>query len=48
MIEIIQKGGLSSLYAGWRAVLCRNIPHSVIKVTWENVHWRDCTGEDII
>ncbi|XP_022853680.1 uncharacterized protein LOC111375119 isoform X2 [Olea europaea var. sylvestris] len=31
MIEIIQKGGLSSLYAGWRAVLCRNIPHSVIK-----------------
>ncbi|CAI9756499.1 unnamed protein product [Fraxinus pennsylvanica] len=31
LIEIIQKGGLSSLYAGWGAVLCRNIPHSVIK-----------------
>ncbi|KAL2503218.1 Mitochondrial substrate carrier family protein [Forsythia ovata] len=31
LIEIIQKGGLSSLYTGWGAVLCRNIPHSVIK-----------------
>lgn len=31
LIGIIEKGGLPSLYAGWRAVLCRNIPHSIIK-----------------
>lgn len=30
-IEIIRSGGLPSLYAGWRAVLWRNIPHSIIK-----------------
>lgn len=28
----IEKGGVATLYAGWRAVLCRNIPHSIIKV----------------
>ncbi|XP_078163492.1 mitochondrial substrate carrier family protein [Carex rostrata] len=27
----IEKGGVATLYAGWRAVLCRNIPHSIIK-----------------
>jgi len=32
LVGIIQKGGLLSLYAGWTAVLCRNIPHSIIKV----------------
>lgn len=32
MVGIIRKGGLSSLYAGWGAVLCRNVPHSIIKV----------------
>ncbi|XP_009795670.1 uncharacterized protein LOC107795550 isoform X1 [Nicotiana tabacum] len=31
LVEIIRSGGLPSLYAGWRAVLCRNIPHSIIK-----------------
>ena len=31
-VGIIGKGGLRSLYAGWGAVLCRNVPHSVIKV----------------
>ncbi|GAB2273915.1 hypothetical protein Dimus_008686 [Dionaea muscipula] len=31
MVRIIEKGGLSSLYTGWGAILCRNIPHSVIK-----------------
>ncbi|KAM3321752.1 hypothetical protein P3S67_002903 [Capsicum chacoense] len=30
-IEIIRSGGLPSLYMGWRAVLWRNIPHSIIK-----------------
>ena len=29
---IITNGGLPSLYAGWGAVLCRNVPHSIIKV----------------
>lgn len=33
LIGIIRNGGLSSLYAGWIAVLCRNIPHSMIKVS---------------
>ncbi|CAI8619430.1 unnamed protein product [Vicia faba] len=33
LIGIIKNGGLSSLYAGWKAVLCRNIPHSMIKVS---------------
>lgn len=33
LVGIIRTGGLPSLYAGWGAVLCRNIPHSVIKVT---------------
>ena len=32
-VGIIRNGGLSSLYAGWIAVLCRNIPHSMIKVS---------------
>ncbi|KAJ0105747.1 hypothetical protein Patl1_17726 [Pistacia atlantica] len=32
LIGIIKKGGLPSLYAGWGAVLCRNVPHSIIKV----------------
>ncbi|KAJ8764816.1 hypothetical protein K2173_010281 [Erythroxylum novogranatense] len=31
LFGIIRKGGLPSLYAGWGAVLCRNIPHSIIK-----------------
>jgi hypothetical protein len=31
-VGIIGKGGLRSLYAGWGAVLCRNVPHSIIKV----------------
>lgn len=32
LIGCLEKGGFSSLYAGWGAVLCRNIPHSIIKV----------------
>lgn len=36
--RIIEKGGLHSLYAGWGAVLCRNIPHSIIKFyTYESL-----------
>ncbi|XP_057994758.1 uncharacterized protein LOC110656062 isoform X2 [Hevea brasiliensis] len=32
------KGGLPSLYAGWGAVLCRNVPHSIIKFyTYESL-----------
>lgn len=31
LIVIIRSGGLPSLYAGWKAVLWRNIPHSIIK-----------------
>ncbi|CAM8944540.1 unnamed protein product [Rhodiola kirilowii] len=35
---VIQKGGLPSLYAGWGAVLCRNVPHSIIKFyAYENL-----------
>ncbi|XP_043718083.1 adenine nucleotide transporter BT1, chloroplastic/mitochondrial [Telopea speciosissima] len=30
-VQILKSGGLRSLYAGWGAVLCRNIPHSIIK-----------------
>ncbi|XP_058200809.1 uncharacterized protein LOC131315646 isoform X2 [Rhododendron vialii] len=32
LVGIISKGGLPSLYAGWGAVLCRNVPHSIIKL----------------
>ncbi|XP_021754173.1 uncharacterized protein LOC110719529 [Chenopodium quinoa] len=36
--RIINTGGLRSLYAGWGAVLCRNIPHSIIKFyTYESL-----------
>lgn len=31
LVGVIGKGGLRSLYAGWGAVLCRNVPHSIIK-----------------
>ncbi|KAF3340251.1 putative mitochondrial adenine nucleotide transporter BTL3 isoform X1 [Carex littledalei] len=31
LVGCIEKGGVATLYAGWRAVLCRNIPHSIIK-----------------
>ncbi|XP_073133974.1 uncharacterized protein [Henckelia pumila] len=31
LIEVVQKGGLPSLYTGWGAVICRNVPHSAIK-----------------
>lgn len=31
LVGIIEKGGLRSLYTGWGAVLCRNVPHSIIK-----------------
>ncbi|XP_057811978.1 uncharacterized protein LOC131026205 isoform X2 [Salvia miltiorrhiza] len=38
LIQVLQKGGLPSLYAGWGAVLCRNVPHSVIKFyTYESL-----------
>lgn len=38
LIGCLQKGGITSLYAGWGAVLCRNIPHSVIKFyTYESL-----------
>lgn len=31
LIGCLGKGGVPSLYTGWGAVLCRNIPHSIIK-----------------
>ncbi|KAG0473313.1 hypothetical protein HPP92_015170 [Vanilla planifolia] len=38
LIGCLQNGGLPSLYAGWGAVLCRNIPHSIIKFyTYESL-----------
>ncbi|XP_057525469.1 uncharacterized protein LOC130804861 isoform X2 [Amaranthus tricolor] len=36
--RITEVGGLRSLYAGWGAVLCRNVPHSIIKFyTYESL-----------
>ncbi|KAK9277768.1 hypothetical protein L1049_007315 [Liquidambar formosana] len=38
LVGIIGKGGLPSLYTGWGAVLCRNVPHSIIKFyTYESL-----------
>ncbi|CAJ1937426.1 unnamed protein product [Sphenostylis stenocarpa] len=38
LVGIIRNGGFTSLYAGWRAVLCRNVPHSIIKFyTYESL-----------
>uniref|UniRef100_A0A0R0IF80 Uncharacterized protein n=1 Tax=Glycine max TaxID=3847 RepID=A0A0R0IF80_SOYBN len=38
LVGIIRNGGFSSLYAGWRAVLFRNVPHSIIKFyTYESL-----------
>ncbi|KAM7525719.1 hypothetical protein LguiA_015621 [Lonicera macranthoides] len=38
LIGIVKKGGFSSLYTGWGAVLCRNVPHSIIKFyTYESL-----------
>ncbi|XVF52903.1 hypothetical protein PTKIN_Ptkin05aG0055700 [Pterospermum kingtungense] len=38
LVGIIRKGGLPSLYTGWGAILCRNIPHSIIKFyTYESL-----------
>ncbi|KAL4592574.1 hypothetical protein LXL04_005574 [Taraxacum kok-saghyz] len=35
---IVRKGGFSSLYNGWGAVVCRNVPHSIIKFyTYESL-----------
>lgn len=31
-VGVVVKGGLRGLYTGWGAVLCRNVPHSIIKV----------------
>ncbi|CAM0944656.1 unnamed protein product [Alopecurus aequalis] len=32
LVGCLQRGGIASLYAGWGAVLCRNIPHSIVKL----------------
>ncbi|KAM0949515.1 putative mitochondrial carrier domain superfamily [Dioscorea sansibarensis] len=47
LIGCLEKGGFSSLYAGWGAVLCRNIPHSIIKFyTYESLkQWMLKSGE---
>ncbi|KAI7741555.1 hypothetical protein M8C21_006323 [Ambrosia artemisiifolia] len=38
LLGIIGKGGFLSLYNGWGAVLCRNVPHSIIKFyTYESL-----------
>ncbi|KAL9246713.1 hypothetical protein vseg_020212 [Gypsophila vaccaria] len=45
-LRIIEKGGLLSLYAGWGAVLCRNIPHSIIKFyTYESLKQKFISSE---
>ncbi|CAL5020442.1 unnamed protein product [Urochloa decumbens] len=31
LVGCLKRGGVASLYAGWSAVLCRNIPHSIVK-----------------
>uniref|UniRef100_A0A804NUB4 Mitochondrial substrate carrier family protein n=1 Tax=Zea mays TaxID=4577 RepID=A0A804NUB4_MAIZE len=31
LVGCLKKGGIASLYTGWGAVLCRNIPHSIVK-----------------
>ncbi|KAL6911949.1 hypothetical protein ACP4OV_000754 [Aristida adscensionis] len=31
LVGCLKRGGIASLYAGWGAVLCRNIPHSIVK-----------------
>ncbi|KMS97871.1 hypothetical protein BVRB_5g123010 [Beta vulgaris subsp. vulgaris] len=44
--KIIETGGLTSLYAGWGAVLCRNIPHSIIKFyTYESLKQKLMSSE---
>ncbi|XP_071708035.1 uncharacterized protein [Rutidosis leptorrhynchoides] len=38
LLGIVGKGGFVSLYNGWGAVLCRNVPHSIIKFyTYESL-----------
>ncbi|XP_015688847.1 adenine nucleotide transporter BT1, chloroplastic/amyloplastic/mitochondrial isoform X2 [Oryza brachyantha] len=38
LLGSLRRGGITSLYAGWGAVLCRNIPHSIVKFyTYENL-----------
>uniref|UniRef100_A0A0D9VJ76 Uncharacterized protein n=1 Tax=Leersia perrieri TaxID=77586 RepID=A0A0D9VJ76_9ORYZ len=38
LLGCIRRGGITSLYAGWGAVLCRNVPHSVVKFyTYESL-----------
>ncbi|CAL0313367.1 unnamed protein product [Lupinus luteus] len=38
LVGILRSGGFPSLYAGWGAVLCRNVPHSIIKFyTYESL-----------
>uniref|UniRef100_A0A804NUB5 Mitochondrial substrate carrier family protein n=1 Tax=Zea mays TaxID=4577 RepID=A0A804NUB5_MAIZE len=32
LVGCLKKGGIASLYTGWGAVLCRNIPHSIVKL----------------
>ncbi|KAA0042756.1 Mitochondrial substrate carrier family protein, putative isoform 3 [Cucumis melo var. makuwa] len=37
-VGVVAKGGLRGLYTGWGAVLCRNVPHSIIKFyTYESL-----------
>ncbi|XP_052735488.1 uncharacterized protein LOC108347638 isoform X2 [Vigna angularis] len=38
LVGVIRNGGFTSLYSGWIAVLCRNVPHSIIKFyTYESL-----------
>ncbi|XP_022958379.1 uncharacterized protein LOC111459622 isoform X1 [Cucurbita moschata] len=37
-VGVVANGGLRGLYTGWGAVLCRNVPHSIIKFyTYESL-----------
>ncbi|KAJ4835491.1 hypothetical protein Tsubulata_015482 [Turnera subulata] len=47
LVGIIGKGGLRSLYAGWGAVLYRNVPHSIIKFyTYETLKQLITSSQD--
>ncbi|XP_021972640.1 mitochondrial substrate carrier family protein Y [Helianthus annuus] len=47
-LGIVGKGGFLSLYNGWGAVLCRNVPHSIIKFyTYEGLKSVLLTSNDV-
>ncbi|GKV04451.1 hypothetical protein SLEP1_g16603 [Rubroshorea leprosula] len=39
LVGIVKKGHLPSPYTGWGALLCKNIPHSIIKFSFPLCFW---------